>query len=291
MSGEHADGNWGEFGGPAHDATLENEAEAAAEAILSRWQTGFEARALFAADRALAGELRHEARPTVHALLLGEALDTVEEPTSLEHHEAIAMTSLLGRRVAVLGVTPSSARRVLPALLAAFAETENPVPGSLGETLGDAFFEGYVRGGLERREDERLAAAAEAQPTLDLGDGLLALVLVGEHDPERLMERVEEFGRELFRREARACIVDLSGMGRPSRALAHVVFGVDASARMLGLRVRFTGVDELWRELLVDVAGDPELIAVEPSFGAALAASREKGGVRERIRRALQGTK
>ena len=62
-------------------------------------------------------ELALEARPAVHALLFGLGTDRAGDASSLEHHESLAMVTLLGRALALSGATPTPVLRVVPALL------------------------------------------------------------------------------------------------------------------------------------------------------------------------------
>jgi len=246
------------------------ERERVVERVLARVGEQYAERTPFESDRGLAPEICAEARPAVQSLELALALETADDENSLDHHEGIAMTTLLGRRVALRGATPSAASAIVPAIAGGFEAEGTPLSPRFTEVLAVALFEGYVRGREERVREELAADALAALPTLVLSPRTRALILSGRHDAEDLEPVIEEFGRVLFRTEAVAGVVDLSGLQAPGRSLAAVVFSAQVNARTVGARCFFSGVDAAWEEAIVAADLDRADLEICESFGGAV---------------------
>lgn len=232
----------------------------------------------FVEDRACAPELAREAAPVLHALLSSRSLGAPEDARALEHHEALALVLLLGRRAGALGVTPTAALALVRALSAALESVGSPVGAEFTAVVAALVMEGYVAAREERLSNLSAAQAADALPTLRLAPKCLALVLSGEHEPERLRDVVDRFGRALFAADARACVVDLSGLRRPSAPLAAEAFAADVAARMLGVTCIFCGVSPAWLDAAKAARVPLEVLALEPTFEVALARALELAG-------------
>ena len=220
------------------------------------------------ADRAAAAELRVEALPALDAVLRWLAMGP-DSPHSLLRSETLAMGSLLGRRAARLGVSPSAALGLVNGLLAplrpssrALSEAEHP--------LRAVCMEGYVAAAAERKEELRGAHWVEHVPMLPLAQHAILLVLEGERDAAQLTEVGERFARVLFRAEARVGFIDLTGLLDPSSARASALLGIDEGARTLGCPLVFSGVDASWQAALTEVGADFDLLRVAPSFSQGL---------------------
>ncbi|HEY8431898.1 MAG TPA: hypothetical protein VIL20_26155, partial [Sandaracinaceae bacterium] len=94
-------------------------------------------------DRDLAPELAVEARPVVEALLAGARAAERIDPGDGALREAVTLASLLGRRAAVLGATPTGAVAIAPCLVQAASVEEARVEALL-EPLRAVCVEGYV---------------------------------------------------------------------------------------------------------------------------------------------------
>jgi hypothetical protein len=239
------------------------------ERALAAFREHYVRAAPFREDRKQAEELVLEARPAVEDLLFAADQGAVDLQ-GFEHHEGLAMVTLLGRRAAELAITPTAALALVPALLEGFRAVECPLPEAAGTHLQALCIEGYVASRGDRAQQEAGHRAAGAVPVVRIAPGCIALVLAGRHDPERLGEVVERFGRELFETDARACVVDLSRMKEPTADRAVEVFGAHATARMLGTRCVFAGVSEGWLDAARQARVDVELLEREPSFDKAL---------------------
>ncbi len=207
---------------------------------------------------ALADELAAEARPAVHALLFATSSDRMGDLESLEHHETLAMVTLLGRKLALLGGTPTAALRLTRTLLAAVRDTGWGVPPSLDEPLATVAVEGYVRGREERLRTDAAKDAVDRIPIVALAEGCLAVFPRGDYDPDRLEPAMDGLGRRLFREEATVCLVVLDGLEGLSPAAARALLSIDESARTLGATAIFSGVTTSFLEAAeragVDVA-------------------------------------
>ncbi|MEO0323136.1 MAG: hypothetical protein AAF447_09280 [Myxococcota bacterium] len=211
------------------------EAEAAIEALLTRWSARYAARAATEADAALVASFGDEARPAASSLHFATATETALDAAALAHHEALAMLTLLGRRLALLGLSPASAGQGVPALMDAWEGAGTPLPAALADALGAAFVEGFVRGHGERDRERWLEGLRAHQPFLTPEPGVCLWVAVGDLDAARLAERGEAFARDVHRKGARAAIVDLRALPAPSpRRLAAVADALEALA-MLGV--------------------------------------------------------
>jgi hypothetical protein len=245
----------------------------AQKAIADRILCGFRERyvrgAPFAEDRALADELVLEARPTVEALVFATA-HAAEDPNQPEHHEALAMVTLLGRRAGALGATPTAAYGLVPAIAAGFYDADQPLAKELVEPLAAVCLEGYVAG----REDAIYAGFVgediESAAIVSVVPRGLALILTGDKEAEVLSEIVERFGRALLKADATACIVDLSRLDGPAPDRAAEVFSAHATARMIGARTIFAGASEAWIDAAKKTRVETELLVFEPTFEAAL---------------------
>ncbi|MFT5356742.1 MAG: hypothetical protein ACI9KE_003968 [Polyangiales bacterium] len=236
------------------------------ENVLERFEARYREGVLFDVDRNLATDMRNEARPAVDALAHALTTGTTSDRETLGHHESLALVTLLARRAAVLGATPSGADRVVRALRQAFADVDCPVPKEAIDALSLASLEGYVRGRDELAREAAQTEAAQSLVTVPLAPGLLALRLYGSHESEQLDSVVEEFARELHRRGTLVAIIDCSGLLRPGRRRAAALLAVDESARMLGVPCVFAGVSAEWRVAFQEAGADPNLLDINELY-------------------------
>lgn len=236
-------------------------------------------RAGFVEDKAAAGDLEAELSPVFETLMDAAPLTGVTA-ASLQAREALAMTTLFGRRVANRDITPSAAYLALDAFLLAVAECISPLDVDLRRALSSLFFEGYANAREERVLASERKQAADSQPVQLLQPGCVALVLSGQHEPEALADIVDRFGRSLLRLEARAAIVDITHLLQPDSARAAEVFAADASARMLGVTCIISGVTPPWREAALRARVPLDVMRIEPTFDRALVFALRAAGYR-----------
>lgn len=221
--------------------------DAATEAkALETFRSRFHDACPFPQDRKLADEVTAEVA-TVLATLVAREFESGRG--SSDHHEALALTTLLGRRVHLLQVSPPAASAVPPALLEALTVARVHLPDNEAEVLRALYFEGYTRAMMEAEGEARQRALVAAQAMLMPMPGVGLLVLNGPLEPESLAAVGDEFGRMLFRGEAEAAVIDISGLGAPTRAHAAEAFALDATTRMLGVPTIFVGADDRWQAM------------------------------------------
>lgn len=240
--------------------------EELAEEVLERFEARYRAGVLFDVDRQLAADMRAEARPAVDALVHALTTGTTSDRESLGHHESLALVTLLARRAAVLGATPSGADRVVRSLRQAFADIDCPVPAEAIDALSLASLEGYVRGRDELAHEAAQAEAAQSLVTITLAPGLLVLRMYGAHESEQIESVVEEFARDLHRENAVVAIIDCSGLLKAGRRRAAALLAVDESARMLGVHCVFAGVSAEWKTAFLEAGADDALLDIEERY-------------------------
>jgi hypothetical protein len=263
--------------------------EALAERILARFES--EGLALISLRPEIKAEVALEARPAIHALLFGLGTDRAGDASSLEHHESLAMVTLLGRALALLGATPTPVLRIVPALLAAFrAEGAEPT-SAFEDALQAVCLEGYVRGREEAIEKRVRRTHEQSVAPFTLVEGVVVLRLVGDLSADAIVTIIEELGRAMFRQDARACIVDLNPLAAPTPRRARAVLTAEELARTLGVRCIYSGLDARWLAELGDV--DVTELTLVPTFAEAttlaLAAAGSRVARASRIPSALRG--
>ncbi|MFK7987216.1 MAG: hypothetical protein AB8I08_14425 [Sandaracinaceae bacterium] len=263
------------------EAAAENEIAAA----LDLFRASLDKRWALARDRARSEEVSREARPVAIALL---ALGDREEPGRFELREALALTSLLGRRVGTLEITPTATLSVLPALLASLE-----LDADLREQLEPVFIEGFVAGREERLSEEHAARLGDAIVYVALLPRLWSAFIGGAQEASVIEAALEGIGRKLLEHDAAALLVHVARLEAPSPETAAQVFTLDATCRMLGVRCIFAGVsDDLQRAAeergldlsLVEIEADPA-DAFQLALEACALSVRQGRGFGEALRR------
>ena len=221
-------------------------------------------------DRELARELSVEARPAISSLLVVADCEADERDRALDHHEGLALVTLLGRRAGVLGATPTAAVSIVPTLFESFALAGAPLPSDLAHDLATLCVEGYVAGREERLVEDHEVAMAEAQCAATITQGVALLTLSGDLSAESLERTVDRFARSMLKADTKAAIVDMTRLEGAAPDRAAEVFGADAATRMLGVCCIFTGVSDAWLDAAREGRAAIDLITIEPTFDAAL---------------------
>ncbi|MGE0787552.1 MAG: hypothetical protein AB7S26_17895 [Sandaracinaceae bacterium] len=211
--------------------------EEAASRLDARWSDSL----ALSRDRDRSRELTREARPLLEALIEGIASCDEADAERPELRESLALASLLGRRAAALGATPTATSRLADALLAAVPEAA-PIAGPIREVMLEGF--------LAEREDDAeargAARAAGAIALVEIASGCFLLPVAGDQDADRLEARLEEIGRALLERGAIALVVHVGGLGVADPERAARLFGVHETCAFLGVRCHFAEVGEPW---------------------------------------------
>lgn len=193
---------------------------------------------------------------------------------SFAFRECFTALMLLGRRLALLDLTPTSALCVVElALRAADAPDRGFAEGFARRAMGAAM-EGFVMGREERVSNLAESLAAKPLKPLRLDDGVVALFVSGVHDATVLGECVDALGRMMLDAGAQTAIVDFAQLGEPTRERAAAMLAADEVARMLGGVCFFTGLDWRWKAAAQEARIALEALHVLPTVAEALADAR-----------------
>ncbi|HBQ11155.1 MAG TPA: hypothetical protein DEF51_08250 [Myxococcales bacterium] len=140
-------------------------------------------------------------------------------------------------------MTPSAALALAPAIVAAASAESDASLDPIAGPIAELTLEGFVMAREDRLREDGARALAGAIPIVEAAPGCVVMIAGGAQSAEELERVVEELGRRLLNRDAKACLVDASELP-PSPELARPLFAAHVSARMLGTRCLFTGLDD-----------------------------------------------
>ncbi len=256
--------------------------EGAADQAVVRFAESFRALVRLERDLALAEPLSLEAHPVIEALLEGLSAAGRPDVDALAMREALTLIRLLGRRAAVLDATSAAALALGPSLVRAVGEGCR----ELEDELRAIALEGYVSGREERLDETAARRLADAIPVVEAAPGCV-LVLPGGAQGDAQLERVlEDVGRRLLDRGARACVVHL-GQAVPDSERVRRVLALNATCQMLGTLCVLTDVGEGWRDMVREAGLSLEDVRVEPDFAAGLRVALDACGLELRHRARL----
>ncbi len=204
---------------------------------------------------------------------------------SFEFRECFTVLTLLGRRLALVDLTPTGVIQIVLLALDSVAGSDESPPDGFVRPVVAAAVEGFVLG-----REERVAQAAEeraAQPLkpLRIDEVAFALIASGVHEPAALSDCVDALGRAMLKADVEVAVVDLTQLGEPNRERAAAVFAADEITKMLGGVCYFTGVDSRWKAAAEDARVPLDALQIAPDLSGAIAAAREAA------RRGTEGTK
>jgi hypothetical protein len=193
---------------------------------------------------------------------------------SFQFRECFTVLTLLGRRLALLDLTPSATLQIVELALSSVESCAELSTERFDQRARTAAVEGFVMG-----REEYVAQAAEtraSQPIrpLRIDEHTFALVISGVHEPAALTEVIDTLGRAMLDADARIAIVDLTQLGEPNRERARAIFAAEEVTRMLGAACVFSGVDPRWREAAADARIDLDDLQVVSTFSKALGTAR-----------------
>lgn len=192
---------------------------------------------------------------------------------SFEFRECFTVLTLLGRRLALLDLTATSAISVVEHGLRAVDAIADPRTRKFEERAIAASVEGFVIGREERVVELANERAARDLRPLRIDDAVFGLFISGVHEPAVLSDRVDALGRAMLDADVERAIVDLSQLGEPNRDRAVAIFSADEVAKMLGGRCFFVGLDARWKAAAADARIPLDALDVLPSVGDALEAA------------------
>lgn len=193
---------------------------------------------------------------------------------SFGFRECFAVLTLLGRRLALLDLTPTAAIQTVRLALRCIDDSEEERAGSFAQRAVAAAVEGFVLGREERVAQIAEIRAAEPLRPLRIDEAAFALIASGVHEPAALSECVDALGRAMLNADVEIAIVDLTQLGEPSRERATSVFAADEIARMLGGVCFFAGVDSRWRAAAEDARIPLDALQIVPDLATALGAAQ-----------------
>lgn len=241
----------------------------AAARVAGRFAGALRERVALTRDRDLADTLASEVLPVAEALLDGLGAASRVDRDAPELREALALTSLLGRRAALLGVTPTGALAIVPALIAALSgETDRGA--ALSQALIEVCIEGYVAERDEQAAERAAARAAKAIPVVEVAPGCVVVIAAGLQDAGELERVIDDVGRVLLERGARACVMDAGALEAPDPERARYLFAIHATCMMLGVECVFSRVSDAWIAAGRDAGLRTEELRVEPQLTEAL---------------------
>jgi hypothetical protein len=193
---------------------------------------------------------------------------------SFEFRECLTVLTLVGRRLALLDLTPTSAMRVTRLALQSVDPSNQAGVERFAEHALAAAVEGFVLGREERVSQVAMERAASCLEPLRIDGSIFALVISGAHEPAVLSDCVDALGRAMLEADVEVAIVDLTQLGEPNRERAIAVFAADEIAKMLGGHCVFTGVDPRWRAAATDARIPLDAMEIASNLADALAAAR-----------------
>jgi hypothetical protein len=197
---------------------------------------------------------------------------------SFEFREYFTVLTLLGRRLALLDLTPSAAIQIVRLALRSVEESAESPTGEFSRRSIAAVVEGFVLGREERVTQTAEARAAKPLKPLRIDDDAFALIVSGVHEPTALSECVDALGRAMLNADVDIAIVDLTQLGEANAERAAAVFAADEVTRMLGGVCFFTGVDSRWKAATADAGISLDAMHTAANLAEALAAARRTSG-------------
>ncbi|MGB5523434.1 MAG: hypothetical protein WBM96_12780 [Polyangiales bacterium] len=193
---------------------------------------------------------------------------------SFEFRECFTVLTLVGRRLALLDLTPTTAVQVTRLALWSVDPSNEHDVERFAEHAVAAAVEGFVLGREERVSQVAMERAASCLEPLRIDGSIFALIISGAHEPAVLSDCVDALGRAMLEADVELAIVDLTQLAEPNRERAAAVFAADEIAKMLGGQCVFTGVDQRWRAAATDARIPLDAMQIAPSLNDALKAAR-----------------
>lgn len=193
---------------------------------------------------------------------------------SFEFRECFTVLTLVGRRFALLDLTPTIAIQVTRLALQSVDPSNEAGVERFAQHAVAAAVEGFVLGREERVSQVAMERAASCLKPLRIDGSIFALLISGAHEPAVLSDTVDALGRAMLEADVELAIVDLTQLGEPNRERAIAVFAADEIAKMLGGQCIFTGVDERWRAAATDARIPLDSMQIAANLAEALEAAR-----------------
>ncbi|MCS6799961.1 MAG: hypothetical protein NZ898_15840 [Myxococcota bacterium] len=197
-----------------------------------------------------------------------------------EHAELLSMAAGLGRQIARERDAVATALVAARAIDVGARERGVALESGAVETLRTAIVEGYAAALEEGASQLAAEAAAQAVAIVRTAPRVVSTFLWGPQRAEQVAGIVDRLGRTLLSEQAVALVVDVRGLVDPDPPLAAEIFSADSTARMLGARTWFSGVEEPLRAAARAARVPLEELAIRSAYESALRDALEAAGWR-----------
>ena len=197
------------------------------------------------------------------APLIGTLVAAGSGANTSERHEALALATLLGRRIATIGESPTTTLATYDAILDALEALAIETPAA---ALRAAIVEGFAAAVDERARTEMIARASQSLLPITVSARVVLLVIAGCEDADAVAQALVRLGRAALDADAKACLVHVSFPHEPDRDLLAEIAAFDGSAQMIGARAIFSGTPVA----LAALAAHAPSLATAASFEDAL---------------------
>lgn len=145
-------------------------------------------------------------------------------------HEARSLAWLVAYRLGDQGFAPLAPAAVVQAWRSVAGDGAR----ALADVITPLLLDGYARSREDKARAELQRALAEALPVSELAPGVLWVVVAGPLDTEGARTLAERAGAAMLRGDARAVLLELSGLTTPDASVLTELYGVVSAAKMLG---------------------------------------------------------
>lgn len=210
-------------------------------------------------------EIAAEVAPVLDSLSALREPESADDLNEFEFRECFALVTLLGRRLALLDLTPTAALGV-----AATVTEAARVPALFARPAIAASMEGFVRGREERVDAAHASRLSDAIGPVPVSSNCYLLMPAALDDAEVIAAKVDELARKLFAKDARVAIVDFSQMGAPTADSAAALLGAEEMTKMLGAQAIFSGMTEAWKDAAREAGIDLRILILATDLAEAL---------------------
>lgn len=126
-------------------------------------------------------------------------------------------------------------------------------------------------------ESQRETIFRLAVPVVEVWEGVLGVPLIGRLDDERTRLLMDAILANVVRKQARAVVVDMTGIDDVGEATAHNLVKLARSIRLLGSRVVLCGIRSEVAQALVSIGADLAAFEVHASLKDGIAAFLREG--------------
>lgn len=190
-------------------------------------------------------------------------------------HEARSLAWLFAYRLGDQSLPPLAATATL---LAWRDVTSTDTARAIADEVLPLVLDGYARAREDRAKSELQRALGEALTVAELAPGLVLAVAAGPLDADAARNLADRAGRLMLRAEARAVILDLTGLLAPDAATVAELWAVTSSARMLGAHAVVVGESPALASALEGADARLDGVGRAPTLSAAVDALVQSHG-------------